>query len=98
MAAPASAHAAFISSDPAAGAVLATAPSSVSVRFSEVVDAAQSELAIAGPDSLRLSGVITRRDPRDATRLTAALPSGLERGTYTVRWRVLSVDGHPVSS
>lgn len=98
LASPASAHAGFVSSDPAAGSVLATAPSSVSVRFTEVIDAAQSELAIAGPDQRRLSGTATRRDPRDATRLTAALPGGLARGTYTVRWRVLSVDGHPVSS
>ncbi|HEX4430753.1 MAG TPA: copper resistance protein CopC [Frankiaceae bacterium] len=98
LASPANAHAGFVSSDPAAGTILPAAPRSVSVRFTEVIDAAQSELAIAGPDQRRLTGVATRRDPRDATRLTATLPTGLARGTYTVRWRVLSVDGHPVSS
>lgn len=92
---PASAHAGLVVSDPPAGAVLAGGPGSVGLRFTEVVEPGQSEIVVAGPDRRRLDGVRARRDPQDASRLVAALPAGLDRGTYTVRWRVLSIDGHP---
>src|SRR5215475_2003879 len=47
----ASAHASYESSDPAAGAVVATAPTTVTVHFAEEVDPKNSSLAVYHTDA-----------------------------------------------
>lgn len=94
----AQAHARLRGSEPSASATVAVAPSVLRLAFTEVVERAQSNVLILGPDGRPVAGLRTIRDPRDATVLLTALPPGLPRGSYTVSWRVLSVDGHPVSA
>ncbi|MFT4295057.1 MAG: copper resistance protein CopC [Micropruina sp.] len=89
---PAHAHASLVGTDPAEGAVLATAPARVLLRFDEpvrladrgvqVFDAAGSPLAAEAGAADSVVGV--------------TLPGGLS-GTYVVAWRVISADGHPVA-
>lgn len=92
-ASPAGAHAEFLSSDPADGAVVDAAPSDVTLQFSEGVD--------LQPDGVRvLDGRGERVDLGQAastgSSVVAPLEDGLARGSYVVAWRVVSVDGHPV--
>lgn len=96
-AAPASAHARLRTSDPAVAETVATAPMTLRLSFTEVVDVAQSRVEVTGPDG---GGVPTRvaRDPADATTLLVSLPDRLARGSYAVAWSVLSLDGHPAGS
>jgi copper transport protein len=88
------AHALLISSDPAANAVLATAPSSVSATFTEPPDPRLSSLHVldvAGTD--RTTGPVTVSGPSGATLTVPVGP--LPSGVYTVAWRTVSTaDGH----
>ena len=84
------AHARLLGSTPADGAVLATAPHEVVVRFDDVVVVAPGAAAVRNGGGSVLAG------PERAIGRTAvlALEHGLTDGDYTVRWRVLGDDGH----
>ena len=92
-AAPASAHATLVSTDPAEGAVLATAPDQVTFTFDESVQLVPDGLQAfdAAGDPVEIKGSAS------GAEVTGDLPSGLDDGTYVVTWRVVSADGHPVA-
>lgn len=87
----ASAHDQLISTDPQDGAVLEAAPTSVGLTFSEDVLDISTTVVVAGPD-----GSVPATASVQGTTVTATLPDGLPDGAYTVTWRVVSNDGHPV--
>lgn len=84
------AHAAFISSQPADGAVVAVAPSVMLLTFSEPVSPLVLRLIRPDGSATDLTGFGTR----DAV-VAIDLPD-LPDGTSVLSWRVVSVDGHPV--
>ncbi|MFE2266399.1 copper resistance CopC/CopD family protein [Streptomyces griseosporeus] len=96
-AAPASAHAALRATDPADGTVVKTAPRALTLTFTESVGLLDGSFRVYDPDGHRLrTGPPGHADGRaDTARVT--LPGTLGRGTYTVAWRVVSADSHPVS-
>ncbi|HJV99780.1 MAG TPA: copper resistance CopC family protein [Arthrobacter sp.] len=93
LAGPAAAHDAAESSSPAQGATLAAPPEKVSVTFSNnplgigsqfsVKDAAGAEWA---------DGAVEIVDNVASQKLKAGAPAG----AYTVSWRVVSSDSHPI--
>ncbi|MGW0600566.1 copper resistance CopC/CopD family protein [Streptomyces sp. NPDC002776] len=94
--APASAHAALSGTDPEDGTVLATAPRQLTLTFTESVGLLDDSVRVLGPDGRRLRVGEAEHAKGDGTaRVT--LPRGLDQGTYTVAWRVVSADSHPVS-
>ncbi|MEV5747101.1 copper resistance protein CopC [Actinoallomurus sp. NPDC052308] len=96
-ASPAAAHAALVSSTPADGTVLTAAPTEVTLTFGEPVRAAPEGVAVIGPDGDRADDGVVRR--AGAAVLAMRLPGLRVRargGTYTVTWRVISADSHPV--
>ena len=95
---PASAHVRLRGSVPAALTTVTTTPLQVRLQFTEVVEPGQGQVLLTGPAGQPVGGLRTSRDPEDATTLVTALPRPLGHGTYTVTWRVLSVDGHPVAA
>ncbi|MEV7288288.1 copper resistance protein CopC [Streptomyces sp. NPDC093252] len=95
---PASAHAAPRSTTPADGSVVATAPSELTLTFTESVGLLEGSIRIYDPGNHRLRPRSVGHAPGSADTLRIALPAtGLDRGTYTVAWRVVSSDSHPVS-
>jgi copper transport protein len=86
------AHAALVSSDPADGAVLATAPDRLALTFNEPVS--PTVLSLTGADGKARS--LDHYHREDATLVIDA-PADLARGSYALNWRVISADGHPVS-
>ncbi|MFI9338123.1 copper resistance protein CopC [Streptomyces althioticus] len=94
-AAPASAHAALTGSDPAQGAVVDTAPSQVSLTFSEPVAVGDDSVRVLDPKGER----VDKGDPANPSGTTYSVPlvSGLPDGTYTVAYQVVSADSHPVA-
>ncbi|GGO88243.1 transport integral membrane protein [Nocardioides phosphati] len=90
---PAQAHSSLISSDPVNGAVLAKPPTHATFRFDESVALGAGAVQVFDATGHRLRAPATARD----TTVTVALPAALARGTYTVVWRVVSADGHPVA-
>ncbi|MFF7797488.1 copper resistance CopC/CopD family protein [Streptomyces olivaceus] len=94
---PASAHAALVSADPEDGAVLQRAPGHVTLAFSESVGLRDDSFRVLDPGGHRVrTGDTGHADGRSETA-RVALPGGLGEGTYTVAWRVVSADSHPVS-
>lgn len=89
----ASAHANLVRSDPADGAVLSHGPAAVRLFFDERVRPASGTLAIRNGDGAVLSGPAAASGPGGRV-LVLPLRAGLPNGDYSVRWRVMSDDGH----
>jgi copper transport protein len=86
------AHAALVRAVPADGSVVATAPETISLTFTEPV--APLVLTLVRPDGARIA--LDRFALRDST-LDVTVPDRLGEGTYVLSWRVISEDGHPVA-
>lgn len=93
---PAAAHAAVVATTPAAGAALDTAPATVSVRFSEAVQAASDAIRVLDADGTRVDRGDAAAEPGHSDTVAVTLRPGLASGTYTVAWHVTSADSHPV--
>jgi methionine-rich copper-binding protein CopC len=90
----ASAHTGLVTSDPAAGAVLASVPTQIRLSFDEELLAETVKISVvdaAGTAVLILDPVV------DGANVTTTWPPGLVGPDYTVNYRVVSSDGHPVS-
>ncbi|MGV9915110.1 copper resistance CopC/CopD family protein [Streptomyces tendae] len=94
---PASAHAALSSTDPGDGAVLQRAPGHVTLSFSESVGLRDDSFRVLDPGGHRVRTGATGHAEGRSDTARVALPAGLGEGTYTVAWRVVSADSHPVS-
>lgn len=95
--APADGHAALVAASPMRRAALTEPPPYVELAFSERLEAAYVRLSVVDPTGLRVDLGDAAVTPDDARRLRVSLPP-LRPGLYTVRFRVLSVDGHVVES
>jgi copper transport protein len=92
----AAAHARLVGSKPADGAVLATPPADVRLLFDDEVRPAGGDLAVDAAGRSVLGGPAHRLAGNDRA-LVVPLRPGLRRGAYTVRWRVISNDGHLIT-
>jgi methionine-rich copper-binding protein CopC len=90
----ATAHTALASSDPADGATVATPPSVVTLTFTGAISPQFATVVVNSVDGRNwVSGA-----PQVAgAELRASLNSDVPAGAYTVGYRVVSADGHPVS-
>jgi methionine-rich copper-binding protein CopC len=89
---PADAHASLVSTDPADGSQVASAPETVELTFSEDLDT--GFVAVMAPDGTK----VETSEPRlSGARMSADLEESHQSGVYTVAYRVVSVDGHPVT-
>ncbi|MCW2873961.1 copper resistance protein CopC [Actinacidiphila oryziradicis] len=93
-AAPASAHAALLKTSPGDSTTVQSAPAQVTLTFSEGVLVSSDSIRVLGPDGKRADSGAPRGSGSTAT---VALHSGLPLGTFTVAWKVVSADSHPVS-
>jgi copper transport protein len=91
---PALGHALLVSSDPAANAILATAPRAISLTFTEPPDPKLSSVEVL--DASGTSHASGPAIPSAAGSTTLQVPVGpLPEGVYTVAWRTVSAaDGH----
>jgi methionine-rich copper-binding protein CopC len=88
---PVLAHAIIVESAPAVNATVAGPELDVTLRFNSRIDRARSSLTLSQkasdkPKTLELVG--------DSPDRLMAHASGLAPGAYSLRWQVLSVDGH----
>jgi len=95
--APAHAHAVLVKSDPGSRAVLGYPPDRVQLWFNERLESAFSTVSVWSKSGLRVDRQDAAVGPEDTKRLSVTLPP-IEPGIYTVRFRVLSIDGHIVDS
>jgi methionine-rich copper-binding protein CopC len=91
----ADAHSVLLSSSPAADAAVTASPAEAVLVFNEPVENRFTELAVLGPDGASHweAGPASVVDARVSAPLRPLGPAG----AYTIRYRVTSADGHPVS-
>ncbi|MFE6625019.1 copper resistance protein CopC [Streptomyces sp. NPDC057740] len=94
---PASAHAALRATDPEDGALLKSAPRHLTLTFTESVGLLEDSFRVLDPDGRRLRTGEPAHTPDSSRTARVTLPGKLAQGTYTVAWRVVSADSHPVS-
>lgn len=90
----ASAHDELVSSSPAAGEQLSTAPESITLAFSAEVLTMGAAIMVVDADG---TDWVASEPVVDYGEVTATLESGMPDAGYEVRWRVVSSDGHPIS-
>lgn len=93
IAATAWAHAFLDHASPAVGSTVPTAPPVISLWFTQGLEPAFSSVSVTDASGARVDGGDAKVDAKDATLLTVSLKK-LPPGTYTVKWRVVSVDTH----
>ena len=92
----AEAHANLVESDPAVNSVLPESPDGVTIRFTEPLEPALSEIRVLDAMGRRVDNGDSKLDPNDPHLMSVSVES-LENGTYTVAWKnVSTVDGHRV--
>lgn len=91
---PASAHADLVSSDPVDGSVVESAPESITLNFNSAILDSTAELAVSNSAGELVNGIVTESVQTSAT---AVWPADLPGDTYTVAYRVVSEDGHPIT-
>jgi copper transport protein len=96
-AAPADAHAIVKRTEPAIDQVVATSPSRVLMEFNEPVEITFGAIRVFDAHGRRVDEGETRYVEGRADAVEAPLEPELARGTYTVAWRIVSADGHPIS-
>lgn len=93
--APALAHATLVEASPLQGSEVSKSPERVELHFSEPVDAEFDPVVVRAAGGARVDAHDGRVDPEDARVVLADLEK-LPEGSYTVKWRVTSIDGHVV--
>ena len=89
------AHAIIVDSSPGVNATVAGPDLDITLRFNSRIDRARSSMSLTPPDLK--SGdkpALLPLDPVDAPDLLKAHAANLKAGAYSLRWQVLSVDGH----
>jgi methionine-rich copper-binding protein CopC len=91
------AHSLLVRSQPERRATVTRPPEEVRLWFSERIEPAYARLSVWDAGGKPVDAGDAAVDPVDSTTLAVRTP-GLRTGRYTVRYRVLSVDGHIVES
>ena len=93
LAGPAAAHNVLTSSDPTNGSTLQAAPTTVRLTFDQPVQDFEPVVTVIGPDGNRYESGAPVVDSTVVTAAVSALPVA---GAYSIAYRVVSADGHPV--
>jgi methionine-rich copper-binding protein CopC len=93
---PALAHAELLETDPSSGERLSQPPEQVWLRFNEPIEAEFTPVKVLDSQGNRVDRDNARVDPDDRRVLIADLEE-LPEGSYTVEWRVISADTHPLN-
>lgn len=89
-------HAGLVKSEPGRRAVLTAAPEQVRLCFNEKVEAKFSAVSMTAKDGAAVAMGAPSTDPADPNCLITPITATLASGSYTVKYKVLSVDGHIV--
>ncbi|MDX6532717.1 MAG: copper transport protein [Gaiellales bacterium] len=93
----AQAHTSLIDATPTPGSVVASAPAELRLRFDQQIRPVANGTKVQNASGESVIGGDPQPDPNDVTTLVIPLKGGLEDGDYTVRWQIVSTDGHIIS-
>lgn len=93
---PASAHTRLVASVPAGGATVTEAPAVIRLEFDGTIESSFGGVQVFDPAGLRVE---EQAPPTIRGRVVELVLTPIEEaGTYTVVFRVISADGHPVEA
>ena len=95
--APALAHSMLVKAEPPRRAVLAKTPTQVRLWFNEELEGEYASLIVLDAEKHPVTEIKPQLAPDDPKSIVLPLPE-LTPGKYSVKFRVLSVDGHVVES
>lgn len=90
-AAPALGHAVLLESSPALKSFVTGPDIAFKLRFNVRIDVSRSRLTLVYPDGSSQVLGVDRQAPPDTL---SGQGTGLQPGTYRLRWQVLAADGH----
>jgi methionine-rich copper-binding protein CopC len=90
---PAAAHAFLVRAEPRVGSVVAKAPPTLRLHFTEALEAPFSHVTVSGPAGFGGAGAV-RPVAGDHASLAIDLRAPTPAGAYVVHWRVLAADTH----
>lgn len=93
-AAPASAHSELIAIDPAPDSVAMSSPGSITLTFNQQINPEFATVSLSDSAQRRLT---TTETMVTGQRVEVAVTAKLPAGRYSVAYRVVSADGHPIS-
>jgi copper transport protein len=93
----AQAHTSLIDATPAPGTVVATAPAELRLRFGQQIRPVANGNTVENSSRQSVLGGEPHVDPKNVAVLVFPLKRGLADGDYTVRWQIVSTDGHIIS-
>ncbi|MBE0338013.1 copper resistance protein CopC [Paenibacillus sp. 28ISP30-2] len=91
------AHAFIVESSPTENQVLDKPPSQVKITFNENLQSAFMSMKVTDETGKRVDTGKARLNPEHEDTMEIKLIPGMKSGIYTVNWRALSADGHPVN-
>ena len=94
---PAQGHSQLITAYPRPGSTIVSAPEKVVLEFNENlinIGGASNVLSVKNSIGQTVSTGVTAVD---GAKVSIALSKKLPVGKYTVRWRIVSADGHPLA-
>ena len=91
------AHAALVKTEPPRRAVLAKAPAQVQLWFNEEIESAYASLVVLDTGKNSVTAVKPQLASDNQKSIVLPLPE-LTPGKYSVKFRVLSLDGHVIQS
>jgi len=90
--ASAAAHATMKEAHPAEQGEIDAPPKEVTLRFDQSVETPPNAIVVLAPNGRRLSGAVTQSDRNTIVRVP--VHGAVAGQAYTVRWRIVSADGH----
>ncbi len=94
-AAPAAAHARLVGTEPSGGSTVVDPPEQIVLTYNEQVEESFSDVQVFDPSGVRVDARAARIEGPEIVVPMTPITDG---GTYTVVFRVIGVDGHPVES
>ncbi|MGE6550533.1 copper resistance CopC/CopD family protein [Bacillus mycoides] len=93
----ASAHAYVVKSNPAENETLKKAPSVVKIEFDEDIQVSSfNTLFVRDTSGKRVDVKDAHIDKKNKKILEAGLKENLKNGLYSIQWKAISADGHPI--
>jgi methionine-rich copper-binding protein CopC len=89
---PCFAHAFLDHAEPRVGSTVQTAPSTVTIWFSEEVDSSGTQIQVFDSNGTEVDLQDSRTEQAIVERVS--LPSQLTAGSYKVQWQALCLSGH----
>lgn len=90
----AAAHSELIASDPAADATVSAVPAAVTLTFNQNIESMFATVVVQGDGDKNWA---TAEPDVSGAQVRAAVDGAMPNGTYTISYRVVSADGHPIT-